>query len=366
MYPLLNDFMNRLPSQQPDVYKAIYPRHIVPPTGYTNPRFYGCTMWSQLMIGFEPDMTLLPHTTGIINCLAQIIYHVPTYFVRSEFAQAVAQTDPPEDFKLSEIKWPLPAMLFVLPTDFTLKYFGFLCPFISITRNDPGIYPGCVLKSLPNLTMPIRWTNPFTLEPMVAMKPLTGMNPINNQVERMTFVYPVYGKDRVPVDYTGSFPLTMNVSAMVDAPFEDATYMEEAKLNLPFDPHDDEIMGDAPQGEVETAFQNKMQMFAVKLMLALTARPNYIKMGSITRPAKTKKRGITRDALWGPNLVGWEYRAQRIRPEGAPAGTHASPRMHWRKGHWRNQPFGPKPWTEASERKLLWIEPVLINAPEET
>lgn len=360
----INDFMNWLPSQQPDVYKAIYPRRIVPPNGYTNPRFYGCTMWSQLMIGFEPDMALLPHTTGVINCLAQIVYRVPTYFVRSEFAQAVAQTEPPEDFKLNEIKWPLPAMLFVLPTDFVLKYFGYLCPFISITRNEPGIYPRRVLKNLPNLTMPIR-TNPFTLEPMTTMKPLAEMNPINNQVERMTFVYPCYGKDGLPVEYTGSFPLTLEVSAMADASFEDATYMEEARFNPPFDLHDNEIMNHAPQGEAETAFMNKMQMFAVKLMLAVTARPNYIKLGHIMRPEKVKKGRVKHVALWGPNTIGWEYRAVRERPTDAPAGTHASPRMHWRKGHWRNQPFGPKPWTDASERRLTWIEPVLINASEE-
>src|SRR5512143_43174 len=359
MYPLLNDFMNTLPNRQPLIHKAIYPRHIVPPPGYTNPRFYGCTMWSQLRIGFEPDMTLLPHVTGIVNCLTQIVYRVPTYFVRSEFAQAVAQTDPPEDFKLSEIKWPLPAMLFVLPTDFVLKYFGYLCPFISVAHVTAGIYPHCVLKQLPECEMP-----------------LAAMNPINNQVDRLTCVSPCYSKDRVPVDYTGSFPTSMNVSAMVDAPFEDATYMEEAKLNLDFDPH--QLVADVPSGEAEKVFQNKMQMFAVKLMLLLTARPGIIKVGGITRPEKVKKGYLKRDSLWGPNLIGWEYRANRALPEkpteesakealmGLQPRTHASPRMHWRRGHMRNQPFGPKPWTEASERRLTWIEPVLINAPDET
>jgi hypothetical protein len=30
---------------------------------------------------------------------------------------------------------------------------------------------------------------------------------------------------------------------------------------------------------------------------------------------------------------------------------------HWRRGHWRNQPFGEK----LSEKKLIWIKPTIVN-----
>lgn len=30
---------------------------------------------------------------------------------------------------------------------------------------------------------------------------------------------------------------------------------------------------------------------------------------------------------------------------------------HWRRGHWRNQPYG----TELNEKKLIWIKPTIIN-----
>jgi len=39
-------------------------------------------------------------------------------------------------------------------------------------------------------------------------------------------------------------------------------------------------------------------------------------------------------------------------------GTHASPRLHWRRGHVRRQPYG----TGRGQRKLIWIEPVLVGA----
>jgi len=341
MYHTLDHFLAELPKRQPLAYKAVYPRRIIPPNGYLNPKYFAITLWSEIRVGFESEMNMLPHVTGLVNGLLQVQYQVPTYFVRSEFAQAVAQTEPPEDFKFSEINWPLPAMLFVLPTDFVLSYFGFLCPFLSVTNAKPGIYPK-VLQNLPAFEMP-----------------LEAINPLDNQVERVNIIYPVYSKDRVPVDYTGSFPLTMNVNEMSTAPFEDATYMEEKLLKLDFDPHT--VPADLPaEGEQEHLFNTKVQAFAVKLMLALTARPTVIKTGGVAREEKIKKGIKWLDALWHPNLIGWDYRAQRV-DRGDATGTHASPRMHWRRGFMRSQPYGPK----NTLRRLTWIEPVLINAPEE-
>lgn len=38
-------------------------------------------------------------------------------------------------------------------------------------------------------------------------------------------------------------------------------------------------------------------------------------------------------------------------------GSHASPEAHWRRGHWRQQVHGHG----RSDRKLIWIEPTLVN-----
>lgn len=349
MYPELDKFLKGLPVRQPLTYKAVYPKRIIPPNGYLNPKYFAITLWSEYMVGFESEMNMLPHVTGLANCLLHLEYRVPTYFVRSEFAQAVAQTEPPDDFKFSEIQWPLPAMLFVLPTEFVLRYFGFMCPFISITRLDEGVYPA-KLKNLPPCELPAQ-----------------GVNGFHNQVGRVNIVYPVYSATApVPVDYTGSYPLTMNVNEMDSSPFEDATYMEEAKMAHLFDKFESpRTCKDMPaEGEEEKRFNSKVQAFAVKLMLVLNAAHNITKLGSVARPEKIKKGHRVLEELWHPNLIGWDYRAQRVGAATGDHGTHASPRMHWRRGHMRNQPFGPKPWTEQSPKRITWIEPVLINAPE--
>jgi len=41
-----------------------------------------------------------------------------------------------------------------------------------------------------------------------------------------------------------------------------------------------------------------------------------------------------------------------------PTGSHAPPKPHWRRGHWRRQSFGIK----NTERKLIFIQPVLVRA----
>ena len=159
MHESLETFLTLVPERQPKTFKAIYPKRITPPGGYLNPKYFSITLWSELEVGFSAEMNRLPHVTGLINALLHVEYGVPTYFVRSEFAQAVAQTEPPADFKFSEIRWPMPAMLFVLPTDFVLKQFGFMCPFISVTHSPAGEYPKR-LKKLPQCEMPIHAVHP--------------------------------------------------------------------------------------------------------------------------------------------------------------------------------------------------------------
>jgi len=339
MYHQLDDFLKLLPQRQPFTHKALYPRRILPPNGYLNPKYFTVTLWSELCAGFKTEMQMLPHVTGVLNVLRQVQYGVPTYFVRSELAQAVAQTEPPDDFKFSEINWPLPAMLFVLPTDFVLKHFGFFCPFLSVTYTPRGVYPDCLPK-LPQCELPLQ-----------------AVNGLDNLIDRINIIYPVYSKDRLPVDYTGSFPLTMNVNEMGQCAFEDASYLEEKILNE--DLHNN-LPADLPTEAQEKLFSVKVQSFAVRLMLALTARPTLIKAGGVAREEKIKHGVKWLDALWHPNLIGWEYRAQRSEPSPDGGGTHASPRLHWRRGFLRSQAYGPK----NTLRRPTWIEPVLVNAPE--
>ncbi len=50
------------------------------------------------------------------------------------------------------------------------------------------------------------------------------------------------------------------------------------------------------------------------------------------------------------NFLGTDYKRTNVE-------TGISVSTHWRRGHWRNQPFG----TGLKEKKLVWIKPTIVN-----
>ena len=75
--------------------------------------------------------------------------------------------------------------------------------------------------------------------------------------------------------------------------------------------------------------------------------------------APTRKMGFGKNTkqIIVPRVIGEGYKPKIIRNY-EPTGTHASPRTHWRSGHWRQQPTGKR---DNPEHKTIWIEPILVN-----
>ena len=347
----------------PMTAKLCHPRHIIPPSGYFNPKWYSALIYGLSRFWDEPAATAQPHTSGALIALHLIKYGVPTYFVRHDYAQAVAQTDPPEDFRLSEILWPLDAMLFVLPDSFIQPYFGWYIPFVSVARVKAGVYPRDAR--------------------LHQASELLWLKDIGVEHDMIMFHFPLLRKTLPAVDYTGAYPLTSSVTIIGNAGWHDATYYEDVYfpaatlLNVP---------DEGPQGDVERALHHKVLNFVIRLLLALTAEPDHLTSGALQRKQKLKHGKIVQNELWNPNLLGWNYRVECSGGE-SQGGTHASPRMHWRrgvhryqvKGH-RNQlvPVRDLPRTDQGKidwdhvdseklkqfwntHKLRWIKPVLVS-----
>ncbi|MGH8598506.1 MAG: hypothetical protein ACREXT_17775, partial [Gammaproteobacteria bacterium] len=107
-------------------------------------------------------------------------------------------------------------------------------------------------------------------------------------------------------------------------------------------------------GEQEVLAQCRQLVFNV--LLALDARPQLA--GSPGRKVGATKKGARRE-IWEPTIIGHGYRI--VRERSGETGTHASPRMHWRRGHYRNQAYGPG----RTEHRRIWLEPVLIGVGED-
>jgi hypothetical protein len=114
---------------------------------------------------------------------------------------------------------------------------------------------------------------------------------------------------------------------------------------------------DIPQGFYSFSFDvMECQRFVdepllLNLFYAMAARPEYVEGGS--RVGTHKKSGAE---IWTPNLIGRKYQSKS--DPNMETGTHISPRMHWRRGHFRHQAYG----VGRMEHKIIWIEPMLIGA----
>jgi hypothetical protein len=113
---------------------------------------------------------------------------------------------------------------------------------------------------------------------------------------------------------------------------------------------------DEDLNEADTQFVEKLGCICFGTFLALNAKPELLEKATLLRTVAAKHANEKPKQFWYPNIIGRTYRIQQ---HSKTPGTHASPRLHWRRGHFRNQPYGPK---QQTQYKVLWLEPMLVGA----
>lgn len=236
-------------------------------------------------------------------------HRFPTYFVTRPLFEAIARTSPPPEMRWQDIPWPFPALLFMLPVRCLVDPTGSDCPYVAVSfhkANESMRFPlpGCPAVALKDDTVIACTSAPSQSGLPIYQSVLNAITtPLLGDVGQITAGEAVgIGQDGAPV-FTALAP-------------NDAEFIST-------------VMG-----------------LALNLVLAMTSRPELVTAGQPT--GKTTQSG---QAFWTPNFLGRSY---RVRIEGG--GTHAAPRMHWRRGHYRQQPHGP----ERQQRKTIWIEPTLV------
>ena len=244
----------------------------------------------------------------------RIINHrVPVYYVAEDFIRAVAATELPHDFTLADLHWPMPAMVIGFPLRFMRDYLGTETCYVYAAEFDAGDHGCRFLPATPVITMP------------QAKVTFGGYACVDGVLE--SFVSSYWKEDRVDeiiqkysyTDYTGA---------------------------------------DGPKVQADKERCERLSALMFKLLVVLNTRSNLVESARRVRRARTHK-GKLRSELWSPNIIGAKY--QVLRETTTPAGTHASPRLHWRRGHLRNQALG----SGRLLRKLIWIEPTLVGMQEQ-
>jgi len=85
----------------------------------------------------------------------QVIRHrVTLFFVREDFARAVAATDLPHDFTLDDLHWPLPGIVVGFPPRFMQEYMGRDVCYVYAANCDAGDYHVSALAGCPTVVVP--------------------------------------------------------------------------------------------------------------------------------------------------------------------------------------------------------------------
>ncbi len=113
-----------------------------------------------------------------------------------------------------------------------------------------------------------------------------------------------------------------------------------------------------PDASAEQQFTRQVDKLLLQILLYLQLKPDSVS----TLPPSSHSAGSGFRGKRDPHQplepiwIGKDYRPQVIARHSH--GSHASPRLHWRRGHWKRVACGEG----RSDRKWAWIEPTLVNA----
>jgi hypothetical protein len=220
---------------------------------------------------------------------------VPTYWVGRDLMAAALQTAPPAALTAQDILLPLDALLFLLPGQSLISPTGHDSSWLAVARA------------------------PLKQSQEVGILFATG------SIVQDCFYTAVLR----PGDTLGSLE-----------------YADTQSFSPMCGPY-----GSISDGDRE--FLGRMARVGVTLIMLMSSRPNLVETDTPhTAPIPTTGKAARK--LAAPNWVGRTYRIVRPEPGN---GSHASPYVHWRRGHWRHQAHGEG----RALRKDIWIEPMLVG-----
>lgn len=302
----LDEFEKRYPREWAVLYPRIYEQ-----TGtYHSPRELAADLLVAFLAGERARsgkyVLGMPDQHALIGASIMASLKVPTFFVSRSLLDAVAQTQPPQAIEWREMHLPFEAAAFMFPRG-TLKHSSegeLSCLWYARVRGGQ-IY-----------------NHPFS-------------HGLTFEVgEDMLYFRGSLDKSLASLMHGYSASAHPAISA-VDLSEDEGTFYGQS--TQPLNPSDQSVLHSAIS-------------LVLGVLLVMLERPQLVTQGSFT--GKRSKKG---SEFWTPHIIGGDYRATTGT---SPSGQGSSPRLHWRRGHWRQQPYGPG----HQLRKHVWIEPMLVAA----
>jgi hypothetical protein len=246
-------------------------------------------------------------------------YRVPLYWVSRDLALAVQQTVPPMEVNWYDMELPYPAAVFILPKGILKHRKEGNVGFISYTRQRKT-------DAIPGI-----WKGPETWHSRNGGLVLLG------QTEAHYLTHWNIPYDKFPTLNLGALDAELNKYEPVE---HSSSYFQET------------------MGPEDNQLGKEVTHLLFGLLLLMTRRKELVKMGKLESKAPANpKKGVLEREFWSPTVIGENYRIRRVY-EPSQGGTHASPRFHYVRGHWKDVRHGPgkayvrEDWIEPYERGL--------------
>jgi hypothetical protein len=270
-----------------------------------------------------------PLNADHLHCLSFLAgtHNVPTFFVGAELAEALLNTDAPDEIPATAIGFPFPAIRFQFEANWLPRTENAWTDHLWIGRipaNARFEFPEGIGREL-------GWIgSDYSIQ--------THSDP----ADRLAIVTTMAHRDGLMVfDRFGPW------ASETVGKFRAATHREA-------------------EGTVAFHAEHPLMAMLVDLALNLLCYLNIAKgdvrsdRSKCIRAERIKGSRVV-DALWSPNELGRKNQsapgASHPHARSDQSNPHASPRTHLRRGHWRWQPHGPG----SSLRRLTWIEPIVIG-----
>lgn len=301
-------------SLYPQIFRLFYPRIYENVGTYHSPKVISAYMATAAvetsMYGLERAPTAYKIMMGILSKLLE--KRIPTMFISASMVKAVRATEFEGDIDWNAMKLPYEAGVFVLPRGALIHPKDGECCCILYGRIPAGDYR-IPVPNLPEIRIANDAFNMMTLCPQAGIWYDSVLTKERRPTVKLRNLFYLEEGQRTPKIELGT-PLD------VDLTLDDEQFLQETAT------------------------------ICLGTLMVMAARPALVSPGT---HRKTISGAHGPREFWSPNIVGKDY---VVRGEAA-GGSHRSPRMHWRRGHLRNQAVG----AGRVDRKLIWLEPMLVS-----
>jgi hypothetical protein len=280
-------------------------------------------MFSDVMDMMDGEIEGRTNQFHLANRLAE--FRVPMFWLSPDIAQALKLTEPPGKLDWYNLKMPFEAGVFMMPKGSLKHPIEGDVSYIAYVRFRGSVEYGSPL---------IPWRQARDGE-FVPFKYKMGDDGIFLQVQcedtRNFFGWPLLVSDY------GDLLTLSELQQQTERVLKRAAGLR---------PGDSQLLQDVAH-------------YLFSTVMLITARPDLITPASLDSRVRAKKGNQVKE-FWNPCVIGKHYKIRRT-PNPPQGGAHASPRFHWVRGFWREQPYGPR----HELRKSQWVEPFTRGGDKE-